>query len=105
MEEKNLDVAVCKVSDESSENNNIIDKFIIELTNKIRSNNLKVNSLDSFLISKSLKIANKKNINTVIIVGIDEVCNKILTIKNMETGMEEKIKYENIVDFLKGFIK
>jgi histidyl-tRNA synthetase len=105
MEEKNLDVAVCKVSDESSENNKIIDKFIIELTNKIRSNNLKVNSLDSFLISKSLKIANKKNINTVIIVGIDEVCNKILTIKNMETGMEEKIKYENIVDFLKGFIK
>jgi histidyl-tRNA synthetase len=105
MEEKNLDVAVCKISDESSENNNIIDKFIIELTNKIRSNNLKVNSLDCFLISKSLKIANKKNINTVIIVGIDEVCNKILTIKHMETGMEEKIKYENIVDFLKGFIK
>jgi len=43
-------------------------------------------------LDKQLKFANKKNIETVYIVGPDEIKNKVVKVKNMKTGEQTEIK-------------
>ena len=52
-------------------------------------------------LKKSMEYASKEKIKYVIILGEDEVNNKSFNIKNMFTGKEEKIKFENLEEIKK----
>ena len=52
-------------------------------------------------IKKCFEWANKKNIPYVTVIGEHEIANKVLSIKNMETGESVKYSFDKIVDFKK----
>lgn len=71
------------------------DKNAIEITEKIRD--LGKNCLfSSEKISKALDYANSKGIGKVIFVGSEEVKQNKIKIRDMKTGKEELIKFEDI---------
>jgi len=70
------------------------DKEAIKIAEKLRIKNIVY--LSSGKISKALNYANSKNISKVVFVGEDEVSNKKVKIKNMETGKEELIPIEKL---------
>jgi histidyl-tRNA synthetase len=97
--------------------NNSIDAYIIPLsdnekkdamwlTNLLRKNEFKV---DTDYMNRNLKNnfhqADRLNSKYIILIGEEEVKNKILTIKNNISKTEEKISYDNVIDYLKGRIK
>ena len=49
-----------------------------------------------------MKYANKLNIPYVIIVGEEERKNQLYTLKNMETGEQNKLTVKQIIDVIKG---
>lgn len=51
-------------------------------------------------LSKQIKYADRKKINTVIILGPDEIKNNTLTVKNMKSG--EQKTFNTVADFLKN---
>lgn len=51
-------------------------------------------------LDKQLKYADKKGIEWVVIIGPDEVKDKSVTIKNMQTGEQKKVLETNLVKFL-----
>ena len=53
-------------------------------------------------LKKSLKYANKIEADFVIILGEEEIKNKMLTVKNLKTGLQNKIKKNLIMDFFKN---
>ena len=52
-------------------------------------------------LKKSLKYANKINANYAIIIGAEEFANKQVSIKNLETGNQIKIKKDKISEYFK----
>jgi histidyl-tRNA synthetase len=52
-------------------------------------------------LKKQMSYANDKNIPFVILIGTDEMQNGELTLKNMETGLQEKLNLAAIVKQLK----
>ena len=48
-----------------------------------------------------MKDANRVMAKHVIIIGEEEIVSKQLTMKNMETGDQEKISIENIIEYFK----
>lgn len=56
---------------------------------------------DSEKISKQFKYADKKNINFVLILGEEEIRNKVIKIKNLKSGEEKIFKdLEEIINFI-----
>jgi histidyl-tRNA synthetase len=53
-------------------------------------------------LKKKLSIVSKNGARFAAIIGEDEIKNKVLTIKDMETGKQEQIFFEKIVDFIKN---
>lgn len=53
--------------------------------------------LENDKIKKKMNFANKSNINKVILIGENEVESRELTIKNMESGEQNKIKFEELI--------
>jgi histidyl-tRNA synthetase len=51
-------------------------------------------------LKKQLEFANKKTIPFVIVIGSDEIKNGILTLKNMETGVQQKQALPDIIALL-----
>jgi histidyl-tRNA synthetase len=49
-------------------------------------------------LKKQLDYANNKNIPFTIIIGSEEIESGLLTIKNMETGIQEKRTVEDILE-------
>ncbi len=52
-------------------------------------------------LDKQFKYADNHNIPYVIIIGENEIANKTVTIKNMQTGEQNNIAQNNIADFIK----
>ena len=50
-------------------------------------------------LKKQLEYANKKMIPFVIVIGSEEVASGLLTLKNMETGEQEKLSLEQILKY------
>lgn len=74
----------------------------LELANRLRVNGIKVIiEMNNKKIKKCFEWANKKNIPYVTVIGEDEIANKVLSIKNMETGESVKYSFDKIVDFKK----
>lgn len=51
-------------------------------------------------LDKQLKYADKRGVNWIVIVGPDEVKNDKITLRNMETGEQEELKLEQLVEKL-----
>lgn len=79
-------------------------KYIYEVNNKIRSNDIKT---DICYMEKGfkqkMKYANKIGNKYVIIIGEDEVNNNNVALKNMETGEQEIVSF-NDLDNIKSMI-
>lgn len=73
------------------------DKESIKLAEKLREN--KINCiLMSDKIKKSMDYANSKKVKFVIFVGEEEVKSNKFTLKNMETGKEEKLEVNQVLE-------
>jgi histidyl-tRNA synthetase len=91
---KNLDIYVIPIDDDSLEKS-------IQIVNILRKN--KINSDIDLLrrgLRKSLKYASSIKVKNVILIGEDEIKNKSVTIRNMDTGHQELIKIKNIITYL-----
>ena len=76
------------------------DEYSISLGNILRMNGFSVEiDFANKKIGNSFKKADKLNAKYIIIIGTDEVNNKILTIKNNETKEEYKIEEDKLIDF------
>lgn len=56
---------------------------------------------DSAKMKKQMEYANKKQIPFVILIGEDEMVSNTVTLKNMETGEQQKLDRGAAIDFLK----
>lgn len=72
----------------------------LELANKLRNQGVKVIvEMNKKKIKKCFEWANKKNIPYVTVIGEDEINNRELSIKNMESGESVQYKFEEIDNF------
>lgn len=76
----------------------------IEIANKLRAESIPTELyLDpETKLDKQLKYADKKKIPFVIIIGPDEIKNKMVTIKEMKTGKQEALPLKKLVEKLSG---
>lgn len=73
------------------------DKYLFEISNILRKEGLKVlTELNSIKLKKAMNIANRENINKVIIIGEDELKENSVTLKDMITGSQELVKIEDL---------
>ena len=73
----------------------------LQLANILRKNGVKVIiEMNNKKIKKCFEWANKKNIPYVTVIGEDEIKNKQLNIKNMETGESYKYSFNEIETFV-----
>ena len=78
-----------------------IDKCI-EVANKLRNEDINAQVyFDNKKIKNKIKYAEKLNIKYLIIIGEEEREGNILTLKNIETGEQQKLVLDNIVKILK----
>ncbi len=56
-------------------------------------------------LSKQMEYANARKFSIVIIVGKRDLENKEVTVRDMESGEEKKIKIENLESFLEGYLE
>ncbi len=104
---------ILKARDEFK-NSSLIDIFIIpmgtdtaslKIANSLRDMGYKVDvEMTGKKLKKSFEYANRENIPYVIVIGESEIENNELTVKNMSTGLEEKININTLED-IKNIIK
>ena len=52
-------------------------------------------------LKKQLDYANSKNIPFTVIIGSEEMASGLLTVKNMQTGVQDKLTIDQTIDFVK----
>ena len=57
---------------------------------------------DATKLKKQMDYANRRGVPYVCLIGSDEMESGLLTLKNMETGEQEKMGLEKIIDLLRG---
>lgn len=97
-DDEQLDVFVASISENQK-------KYSLKILNELRMNGF---NADTDYMNRSLK-SNFKQIDRlnpkfIIIIGEEEEKNNIITIKNNKTKEENKIKYEEIIDYLDQMI-
>ena len=107
-------VPICEIlkTKQNDNNSSLYDLYVIpfnkeaeitslELANKLRKNGIKVIiEMNNKKIKKCFEWANKKNIPYVTVIGEDEINNKELNIKNMDSGESIKYSFDNIDTFV-----
>lgn len=74
----------------------------IQLANKLREVGINVQLyLEEKPINKQLKYADKKGIPYVVILGPEEIKEKKYTLKDMKTGKQKKVNFEELLTILK----
>lgn len=77
------------------------DEYLFKVSSLLRNNGYKVlTELNSIKIKKAMNNANREKINTVIILGNDELKDNSVTVKDMESGVQVVVKIESLVDYL-----
>jgi histidyl-tRNA synthetase len=94
---KKKHIAIIPVGEES---NNIC----INLAQKLRNKNIPTNMAYSGNLKKRLKNANKLSSNFAIIIGTDEINNNNVIVRNLETGEQEFINFEDIVKHIERIL-
>ncbi len=79
------------------------DEFVVSLAKALRDKGYCV-EMDLMLrsLKAQFKYADKLNVRYVITVGDDEINNKVFTVKNMQTGVQEQVRQKEIFDYLRG---
>lgn len=73
----------------------------IKIAQELRNKNINVDiEMNNKKLKKALNYANIENIPFVIIIGEDELKENKVMIKNMNTGVQEKIEISEIADFV-----
>ena len=104
-----------KRSDLIGLNNNITtpDVYIVSINNECRTesfliiNKLRANGISAEMdyeersTKAQMRTANKIGVKNVIVMGPDEIKNRSVKLKNMETGEENEIEIAKVVEFLK----
>ena len=82
--------------------NNSNMKYAINVADELRKNNI---ISDVYYEEKGLKpklkYANRLKVPYIILIGDDEEKEKFVTLKNMETGEQEKVKIDEICNYIK----
>ncbi len=79
-----------------------IDSDVSNIVATLRKNNIQCSyNLAYKTLKSSLNYANKQGFNTVIIAGKDELSSKKYVLKNMKSGLEEKLTVAQIISKLK----
>ena len=77
--------------------------FILNLSAKLRKNNLRVETnIMERSFKAQMKYANKINAEYMIVIGEEEVETGVFNLKNMETGETEKVTADNINKIIEG---
>ena len=72
---------------------------MFKISELLRNNGYNVlTELNSIKLKKAMNIANREKIDKVILIGEDELKEDAVTIKNMITGNQEKVKINEILD-------
>lgn len=74
--------------------------YCINLKTILQNNNFNTELISFDKMKKNMSIANKIDTKFAIIVGDDELRNNLLTVKNLDKGIEEKVKYEELTSYL-----
>ncbi|MGZ3777259.1 MAG: His/Gly/Thr/Pro-type tRNA ligase C-terminal domain-containing protein, partial [Mucilaginibacter sp.] len=78
------------------------EKFAFPLLQQLRAQDISAELYPAGAkMKKQLDYANSKNIPFTIIIGSEEIESGLLTIKNMETGVQEKRTVEQILGTIK----
>ncbi len=79
------------------------EQYIINISTELRKNNIKVDLFPdpNVKLKKQLTIANQKNISWVIIAGEEEIKKEMYLIKNMKTGEQFLLKFNEIIKKIK----
>ncbi|MBD3172193.1 histidine--tRNA ligase [Candidatus Bathyarchaeota archaeon] len=73
----------------------------IRITQKLRNSGIStIVDMMGRSLGKQFEYADKKNIPMVVIVGERDLAEKSVTVRDMKTGEQNKLKIENIVNFL-----
>ena len=84
-------VLVCSMSEKYLDDS-------LRISSILRNNNISTDLYpDNPKLKKQLQYANNNDIPYVIIIGEDEVTSKLYTLKNMETGSQEKLGIDEII--------
>ena len=76
------------------------NKTAFTLMQQLRSNNIPAELYpESSKFDKQFKYAEKKNIPFVVIIGSKEMEEKTCVIKTLQTGLQQTIPQEQLVDF------
>lgn len=79
------------------------DRYAIKLLNDLRKNGIKADKdYMARKIKGQMKQADRLNANYTIVIGNQELENKNINIKNMQSGETEMIQLDGIVDYLKN---
>jgi len=73
----------------------------IKIYNFLIKNNYSVLWNYKYNLKKSLSLANEKRAKYILIVGENEKLNNNYSIKNLNSGIQESVNFDNILDFLK----
>ena len=96
----------------STENQSISDVLVLSMDNNyaectktasiLRENGLNVQvDFENKKIAKKFKYADKLNVKYVIVIGEEEVKNKVVTLKNMITGEQNSLDIEKVIEIIK----
>ena len=87
-------VSIIYVSDSEQE-------YAFKIVSDLRSNGINAEICYGANFKKQMKRASQLNSRLVIIVGGDEIKNQIFPIKNFDSGVEEKVLADNLINFVK----
>lgn len=75
----------------------------LQIGNILRNSGIETeNYLEDKKIKAKFKYADKLQIPYVIVIGEDEIVNDVVTLKNMQTGDQETLKIEDIIEKIKN---
>ena len=82
---------------------NDLNEECLEIANKLRKNDINVDVyLEDKKFKNKFKYADKLNIPYAIVIGEEEASNKMVSLKNMQTGDQETLTIENAIDRIKN---
>lgn len=91
--EVNRPISIISITD------NEVD-YCIKLKKELQDNGFNTELISFGKMKKNMNTANKINSKLAIIVGEDEVKNNQLTVKDLDKGIEEKVKYDILIEYL-----
>tara|TARA_Y100001970_G_scaffold86545_1_gene109134 strand:+ start:1003 stop:2253 length:1251 start_codon:yes stop_codon:yes gene_type:complete len=91
---KNPDIYIITTGDDA-----INISFTLANQLRIKKNRIVIMDTLKRSLKAQMKDANRLNVKYSIIIGSDEIDNNIVSIKNMETGNQEELSFDKIIDY------